>query len=306
MLKSWRLKRAWMRPFTCFPMGEDLYEWLTAVVLGTQRGMSRKWCYWFREHLVLSRRYARIGIAGLRLWLFEPGWSVAPVILGYLATGRGPLVTEGRRRLAGRYVANAVEEVAGVAPQVCRSAGRSEPGLVFLESLSGAPSPEQVLDACQARYQVCSGSDLATVASESADLCMSMGRLEHYPEDGLARLLAQMRRVLVPGGVGSHIVDHHDHYWHFDKSIHCFHHLTYSDEEWARVARGRKGFRNRLLESDYLRLFEASGFEVLGCVHERHRDDATAVDPRTLWGRYRELSREDLAAAVSHFVVRRL
>src|SRR5437762_7608474 len=105
------MKRLWMMPFMQTQVGADLYEWLTATVMGTQKGMSRKWCYWFREHVVLCRRYARMEFKDKRIWLFQPGWSLAPVILGTLATGNGPMVTEDRRRLASRYVPTAIEEV---------------------------------------------------------------------------------------------------------------------------------------------------------------------------------------------------
>ena len=132
-----------------------------------------------------------------------------------------------------------------------------------------------------------------------------MGRLEHFDTEDLTFLMSQMFRILAPGGIASHIVDHRDHFWHYDKSIHCFHHLTYSDTEWASVAKGRHMYRNRLLEGDYARMFEEQGFEVLAAVHHLHRDDASGVDPGSLWGRYSELSPKELEAAVTHFVVRR-
>ena len=113
-----------------------------------------------------------------------------------------------------------------------------------------------------------------------------------------------MRRVLVPGGLGSHIVDHRDHYWHYDKSIHCFHHLTFSDKDWAALCKGRKLYRNRLLEPDYVREFERAGFEVLAAIHELHRRDAEGIDPKSFWGPFKALTRDDLQAAVTHFVVR--
>ena len=305
MLNRSRLKRLWLRPFTQSRAGEDLYEWLTAVLLGSQRGMSHKWCLWFREHIVLCRRYARVRIPGRRIWLFEPGWSLAPVMLAHLVTEAGPLVTDSRRRLARRYVAGAAAEVARAAAKTLQAAGRSEAASPLLPRLNAANSPADVVAVCKAEYRVTGLPGLAELPGERADLCLSMGRLEHFAEPELAGLLAEMRRILSPGGVGSHIVDHRDHLWHFDKSHHCFHHLSYSDEDWARRARGRQLYRNRLLERDYLRLFAEAGFDVLARVHELHRSDASEVDPRTLWGRYRELSREDLAAAVSHFVVRR-
>ena len=57
--------------------------------------------------------------------------------------------------------------------------------------------------------------------------------------------------------------------------------------------------------SDYIELFHRSGFEVLAAVHDLHRNDAEGVDPATFHAPFSELSRRDLEAAVSHFVVRR-
>ena len=299
------LKRLWLYPFRLSSVGENLYEWLTAVALGTQRGMSRKWCLWFREHVVLCRRYGKVRIPGQRVWLFEPGWSLAPVILAHLVTDQGPLVTEPRRRLAKRYVAPAVAEAMRVAEQMLRSVGRSRPAYDLLGGLSGTESPLEVLRICEAEYRVGGLPELEGLPPESVHICMSMGRLEHFDGSELRGLLSQMRRVLAPQGVGSHIVDHRDHLWHFDRSRHCFRHLTYSDEQWAAIARGRKLYRNRLVGSDYVRMFEDTGFEVIARVHELHRHDADGLDPETLWGPYRELRREDLEAAVSHFIVRR-
>lgn len=310
MPAKWRLKRLWMYPFMATGAGASLYEWLTAGVLGTQAGMSRKWCYWFREHILLSRRCGGANIPGSRIWLFQPGWSLAPVFMGRIATGRGPLVTEDRRRLAARYLSTAVDEVAKVADQVYAAAkgdphGPDPGGAELLWQLRQTGTTKAALRTCGADYWVGCLSDLERIPGGSADICFSMGRLEHLNPGDLAFVLAQMRRILTPGGVGSHIVDHRDHYWHYDKSIHCFHHLTYTDEQWEKLCRGRKAYRNRLLEPDYVRAFADAGFEVLAAIHDLHRDDAKDVDPTRLWGRYAQLTAEDLQAAVTHFVVRR-
>ena len=304
-LERWRAKRLLMAPFSLSGAAEDLYEWLTAVLLGTQRGMSRKWCYWFREHVVLCRRYGRTDFGDSRLWLFEPGWSLAPVLLGRMISSREILVTESRARLAGRYLAPAREEVESAAPAILRSAGLRNGGDPPGAGWSEAASPRRVLSECRARYVVGGLDSLGELPTGSADVCFSMGRLEHFSREDLERLTGQMFRILRPGGVASHIVDHRDHHWHFDKSIHCFHHLCFSDEEWASLARGRHLYRNRLLEEDYIRLFERRGFEVRAAIHRLHREDASGVDPSSLWGRYSALTPRDLEAAVTHFVVRR-
>lgn len=302
---KWRLKWLWMYPFVRTQTGADVYEWLTAVVLGTQRGLSHKWCSWFQEHLLLCRDLGGADVTGGRVWLFQPGWTLAPVFLSRMATGRGPLVTEDRTRLAARYLPGAIEEAGRVAGELLTAVQADLSESALLEGLRRAESPRQALRACAAEYRVGGLRGLAALRDESADLCLSMGRLEHLSEDDLGHLLREMHRILTPHGVASHIVDHRDHYWHYDKStIHCFHHLTYSDERWERVCGKGKGYRNRLLEPDYLRLFEEGGFEVVADRH-LHSEDAEGIDPTTLWGPFASLSREDLDAVVSHFVVRR-
>ena len=89
-LSKWRLKQLWGAPFMRTEAGADLYEWLTAVVLGTQSGMSRKWCYWFQgARRALSQSKVGLQFPGSRIWFFQPGWSLAPVFMSKIATGRG-------------------------------------------------------------------------------------------------------------------------------------------------------------------------------------------------------------------------
>ena len=305
-MKLWHIKRLWMYPFMQTRFGENAYEWLTAVVLGTQQGMSRKWCYWFREHLVLCRRYARATFPHKKLWLFQPGWSLAPVVLSALVTGTGPLITEERRHLAKRYVPTALQAVAKVATDAGHAAGVRDFNTLLLDTLRGFNSPMKVLEACGAQYAIGKLASLDAIPAGSVDVCMSMGRLEHFTEEELKLLFAQMHRILPPGGIGTHIIDHRDHFRLFDASLHCFHHLTFSDEQWAIIAKGRKLFRNRLLEPDYVRLFQDSGFQVLATVHQLHCHDADGIDTSTLWGPFARLTAVDLQASVSHLVVRRL
>ncbi|MGB2905973.1 MAG: class I SAM-dependent methyltransferase [Candidatus Aminicenantaceae bacterium] len=222
-----------------------------------------------------------------------------------MITSQDLLVTEDRTRLADCYVAPALEEAGKVASSICRSAGVEDDRPGILEDLSGVSSARKILAESGARYVVGDLVSLAELEADSTDVCFSMGRLEHFSQESLSVLMGQMSRIIRPGGIASYIVDHRDHFWHFDKSIHCFHHLTYSDKEWASTARGRHMYRNRLLEKDYCRLFEEQGFEVLAAIHRLHREDAAGVDPSSLWGRFSELRQQDLEAAVTHFVVRR-
>ena len=300
-ISQWALKYSLMAPFSVSKLSENVYEWLTAELMGTQLGMSRKWCYWFREHVLLCRRYAHINFFGKRIWLFQPGWSLAPVILSRMATSSETLVFEERKKLGRRYLEPALSEVNKVASIIVKSSNAPESNLLLLDELQNNQEPFEILNMCRAKY--ITGS-LDKLEPESADICFSMGRLEHFSQEELSGLLDRMKSILVPGGIASHIVDHRDHFWHYDKSIHCFHHLTFSEKKWKTLARGRKLYRNRLLEPDYISLFNEAGFEVLASVHDLHKQDAYNVDPRTFWGPFAELTPKDLEAAVSHFVLR--
>jgi SAM-dependent methyltransferase len=303
-IHKWQLKYAAVVPFMLTDSSAALYDWLTAKVLGTQVGMSRKWCYWFREHVVLCRRFGRINVAGSRVWLFEPGWSLAPVLLTRIATGCGPIVTEDGSRLADRYITAAIEQVRDSITKMVKIPDFDPSQAAdLLHSADGLRSARDVLGLCGARYNV-GPKSVESQPDASADICMSMGRLEHFSEERLTQLIAQMRRILRPNGLGSHIVDHRDHFWYFDKSIHCFNHLTFSDKQWQAVAR-RKLYRNRLLEPDYISLFKEGGFDVLAAVHELHCDDGSMVNPAELWGRFKTVLPNTLRAAVTHFIVRR-
>ena len=62
-----------------------------------------------------------------------------------------------------------------------------------------------------------------------------------------------------------------DHFQHQDKSITSINFLRYSDKEWERIAGNPFAYCNRLRASDYLSLFEETGFDV--CRKEAVVDD---------------------------------
>lgn len=94
------------------------------------------------------------------------------------------------------------------------------------------------------------------------DLCVSTNTLEHIPVDVIESILLELRRVVKESGLVSLIVDYSDHYSHTDRSIAPLNFLKYSDSEWAKYNHDCH-FQNRLRHYDYIRLFKASGFDVV-------------------------------------------
>lgn len=122
------------------------------------------------------------------------------------------------------------------------------------------------------------------------DVCVSTNTMEHIPEAQLGAILVELRRILVPGGLVSAIIDYSDHYSHTDPSIGRLNFLRFSDAEFRRFNH-RSHFQNRLRHHDYERLFRDAGFvverdEVLGwaelpdaisCDDPRRRDPTFAA-----------------------------
>jgi SAM-dependent methyltransferase len=96
-------------------------------------------------------------------------------------------------------------------------------------------------------------SDAARLGSESVDLVLSNAVLEHVTE--MDRLVADLRRVLRPGGRMLHIVDYRDHFFTYP-----YHHLLWSDAVWQKYL--NPGDLPRWRIGDHIEAFTRGGFDV--------------------------------------------
>ena len=103
-------------------------------------------------------------------------------------------------------------------------------------------------------YRVTDGRDLP-LESGTVDLIYSISVLEHVRE--VEHLYREMRRVLRPRGLCSHIIDLRDHHHREPLDF-----LRYPDGLWDRMVGRSAGWTNRLRASDHLRLIEAAGLRV--------------------------------------------
>ena len=110
------------------------------------------------------------------------------------------------------------------------------------------------------------------LAAESVDCITSTNTLEYIPPADILAILRECRRLLRPGGVMCHRIDYLDHYSYFDKAIHPYHFLRYSDDKW-RWFNSSLHYQNRLRHRDYLSLFRQAGFDV---IEDRTADGAPA------------------------------
>jgi SAM-dependent methyltransferase len=110
--------------------------------------------------------------------------------------------------------------------------------------------------------------------SETFDFVFSIAALEHVHRPDLGSVLAEVHRVLRPGGLTSHRVDTRDHYQRHTENPLQF--LRYPEWLYMLMYSNRESFSNRYRLSDFIRLFSAAGFHDVR-VREvaRYDDDAT-------------------------------
>lgn len=237
-----------------------------------------------RRHLAAIERHTTTGVADLRFFEFGAGYDLSES-LAFAALGV-------RRQL--------LYDIRPVArPAMVREAalGMRALGLALPEPSPSGPI-RTYLQALGITYVAPADAGATGLDPGSVDVCTTTSVLEHVPRHDIERILAELRRVLAPGGLCSFAVDYHDHYAATDPAIDGLHFLRYDDREWKRWNCGLQ-FQNRLRHEDYLDLFRASGLEVtdvVPVVDPSFPDDPVVADEFT--------GRGDLGIGDGWFVLR--
>lgn len=100
------------------------------------------------------------------------------------------------------------------------------------------------------------------LAPGSIGLFVTNNVFEHIPAAQISRILAEAHRTGISGALLSHHIDLRDHYAKFDRRVGVYNSLRFTARQW-RLLNSRMEPQNRLRHSDYLRLVEEAGFEVL-------------------------------------------
>lgn len=117
-------------------------------------------------------------------------------------------------------------------------------------------------------------------------------------------MLAKFFRATKHCGFHSHGIDHTDHRAHRDPRLNYIDFLRHSDRAWRLLCVNRQDYTNRLRHSDYIRMLHEADYEILQQRKYLHRDILRGVEQMPLWGRYRDMSVDELATTWSHLVIR--
>ena len=137
-----------------------------------------------------------------------------------------------------------------------------------LLELSQCPSPtdlmKQLMELCHITYLAPADASDLDMENHSLSIHYSNNVLEHISEESLRSILKKASKLLKPGGLCVHHIDHSDHFAHSDPTISRINFLQFNDKQWDRYAGNHFMYMNRLRSSDFLRLFRECGFE---CQH---------------------------------------
>lgn len=162
-----------------------------------------------------------------------------------------------------------------------------------IDSVARVQSFDELYRLLDFRYVVDADGSLRQFANESFRLVVSGGVLEHVKREALPGLVAEMHRVLEPGGWALHSIDTSDHLSHYDSSVSKKKYLSFSEGTWKRLFENEVQYINRVQRGDWLKLFEAAGFELIE-EDSRHVD----ITGLKLAMPYRSMAAQDLASTV--------
>lgn len=119
-----------------------------------------------------------------------------------------------------------------------------------------------VLAATNTYYHAPVDTTALPLPDQAADILYSNAVLEHIPQRQLPLLMAEMYRVLRPGGWLVHQIDPGDHFAHGDPSISPINFLKFSEKAFERYNNSLL-FQNRIRAPVYRHYIEMAGFTIV-------------------------------------------
>src|SRR5687768_7638696 len=129
----------------------------------------------------------------------------------------------------------------------------------LIESIINVESFAELYKLLHFEYVVESSGSLSQFPSNSFDLVVSGGVLEHVKKEAVGPLIEDTRRILKPGAWAVHSIDTGDHLEHYDKTVSPKKYLSYSDKVWTRLFENEIQYINRLQRGEWLQLFDSHG-----------------------------------------------
>lgn len=301
-------------PIGQIPGGPRVYHELTCGLLGSQSFHAPKLARAWTRYAQLLQEHSLRPLSEVAVWVHECGWTPISALAGYLVTGRGVVLSNTEARVRDRYLHGALD--AALCMRLATDSTERLPVAqrrARLLELRGDSSAQRVIAATGGRLIEPVDPRRVPLPAASIDFCHTGNAIEHYRPDVLRAFLQECYRVLRPGGIASHVVDHRDHLHHVDRKWPYLFHLSVPDRLYECLFGHDLLYHNRYSPDDMMALFASIGFERID-VRRATADREYSSDSEVLaaapglpgWATSaRGWSQLDLRTAYAHYVYRK-
>jgi SAM-dependent methyltransferase len=214
-------------------------------------------------------------LAGKTCLELGPGDSLASALIAHALSAKKSVLVD-----VGAFAEPGMETYVSVAHELARR------GYATCD-ITNLSSTDEMLALTGAVYLTDGLASLRTIETGSIDIIWSQAVLEHVRLGELADVLAELRRILAPGGVMSHRIDYKDH---LGGSLN---NLRFRQDVWESEFMARSGFyTNRVRNSEFLRRIETAGFDLIDV--QPGRWDRLPISRSKMAAPFRTLEEDDL------------
>ena len=130
------------------------------------------------------------------------------------------------------------------------------------EIIKAAESFPPIYSRLHMTYVISPSGSLENFEENEFDVIFSVDVLEHISKRQLEEVALTMFRILKPGGIFLHQIGLDDHLAHYAPGMPGKNYLRYSERTSRLLLDNSVQYHNHLQASDYLRIFQESGFEL--------------------------------------------
>ncbi len=301
---NWRHKAAVQSLLSRVPGGEQVNYLLSRYVTGhmpASEATFRRDVAFATQYLEAFRKHGGRSLEEGRFYEFGGGWDLIVALTFYSMGVNRQVVVDLRRLLRPSLVAM-------TAARLNRLAQESN-GIRPLSALAEPQKMQPLIDTLKEKYGIeyVAPFDARESGWEpaSVDYITASKVLCHIPEPELRLIMLECRRLLRDDGLAAFVIDYRDQYSYSDSTIGPYNYLQFSDEEWTRF-NPPLHYQNRMRHSDYLRVFEQTGFEPIiattACPDDAIAKSFDSIKPA---GRFASYDAQDLKIARGEFVLRK-
>jgi len=264
MLKYY-VTAAALKGFSCTPLTRRVYRNLGNSVGGKKRATEKMPGYYL-ERINRMLRFARkYGIPqdGSRLLELGTGWCHWEALTARLFFDlRATLYDVWDNRQMGA-LKNYVQQLDGSLDQVDADSAQRASAHEMIGRINAVETYEELYQLLGFEYVLDPAGKLAPLESNTYDMAVSGGVLEHIYAGDARDIVNAVATVLKPGGYSVHSINIRDHLYLYDTTASPKQYLQYSDRVWKTWFSNDVQYINRIQRSEWLELFGSAGLKLV-------------------------------------------